>query len=89
MEVDHYRPAQRCYKCYKVGHRIRDCRSNAPVNAVNSTNHIGENDKKKDMICWYCAGRGHFKRECRKRQADLGRNKNDDRPRENKTNMET
>ena len=88
MEVDHYRPAQRCFKCHKVGHRIKDCRSKTHVNAFDNAKPSGSNDRKKDMLCWYCAKKGHFKNECRKRQADQGRDKYNPRPRENQTSQE-
>ena len=88
MEVDHYRPAQRCFKCHKIGHKSRDCRSKRQVHAVVNASAPMENDRKKEMLCWYCNKKGHFKRECRKRQADLGRGRNSPRPRENQTNQE-
>ena len=88
MVVDHYRPAQRCFKCHKIGHRSKDCRSKPQVNAVVNTNSSREYDKKGEMLCWYCNKKGHFKRECRKRQADQGRDRNNPRPRQNQSNPE-
>ncbi|MCG7883674.1 MAG: zinc finger domain-containing protein, partial [Candidatus Thiodiazotropha endolucinida] len=39
MEVDHYRPVQRCFKCHRAGHKSKDCRSKARVNAVTNNDH--------------------------------------------------
>lgn len=88
MEVDHYRPALRCFKCHKIGHKSKDCRAKAHVSAVVNSNQPTSDDRKKEMLCWYCSKKGHFKRECRKRQADLGRDKNNPRPREGQTRSE-
>ena len=74
MEVDHYRPVLRCFKCNKKGHRAKDCKIRQSVNAVQSQSNPP--DYRKDMLCWYCQKKGHFKKDCRKRQADLaGANK--------------
>ena len=73
MEVDHYRPARRCYKCNKTGHLAKDCRSKPRINAVDNTKEHNAKDYKKEMTCWNCAKKGHFKHECRKRLADLNR----------------
>ncbi|MET0107141.1 MAG: hypothetical protein ABW072_18665 [Sedimenticola sp.] len=88
MEVDHYRPTQRCFKCHKVGHKSRDCKVKSQIHAVAYTGGQKESDKVKDMLCWYCNKKGHFKRECRKRQADLGRCRNSYRPREDHMKQE-
>lgn len=76
MEVDHYRPARRCFKCNKTGHLAKNCHPKPRVNAVDNAKSQGGADHKKEMICWYCAKKGHFKKECRKRQADLNRGRN-------------
>ena len=73
MEVDHYSPARRCYKCNKTGHLAKDCRSKPCINAVDNTKEHNAKHYKKEMTCWYCAKKGHFKHECRKRLADLNR----------------
>ena len=71
MEVDHYRPAPRCFKCNKKGHKAKDCRVRPRVNAVESTGSNQNQNYTNDKVCWYCRKKGHFKRDCRKRQADL------------------
>lgn len=70
MEVDHFRPVIRCFKCNMKGHRAKFCKAKQQVNAVD-TKATNQSYNRKDMLCWYCNGRGHFKRDCRKRQADL------------------
>lgn len=69
MEIDHYRPTFRCFKCNKKGHKSKDCRVKQQVNAVDS--RAKQSDYYKDIICWYCNNKGHIKRDCRKRQLDL------------------
>lgn len=89
MEVDHYRPVQRCFKCHRVGHKSKDCRSKARVNAVTNNDHPMQTEGKRELLCWYCGKKGHFKRECRKRQAEQGRgNNNNPRPRGNQNSPE-
>ena len=73
MEVDHYWQARRCFKCHKRRHLAKDCYPNPRVNAVDSAKQHTATDYKKDMTCWYCAKKGHFKHECRKRLADPNR----------------
>lgn len=70
MDVDHYRPAPRCFKCNRKGHSARDCKARPQVNAVENTNKYSPNPSQ-DRLCWYCNMNGHFKRDCRKRQADF------------------
>ena len=88
MEVDHYRPAPRCFKCHLVGHRSKDCRSKTDVNAVVNIKQPMGNDGKRDMLCWYCGRKGHFKRECRKRQAEQGRGSYNPKPLGNQASQE-
>ena len=88
MEVDHYRPAPRCFKCHRVGHRSKDCRSKTDVNAVVNIKQPMGNDGKRDMLCWYCGRKGHFKRECRKRQAEQGRGSYNPKPLGNQASQE-
>lgn len=51
MEVDHYRPMQRCFKCHKIGHKSKDCRSKAQVNTVVNANRPSDIDVERDMLC--------------------------------------
>lgn len=88
MEVDHYRPVSRCYNCHRKGHKGKDCKVKAHVNAVEQAKSYQGVDKKKEMLCWYCGKKGHFKIECRKRQADFGRGNNSPKPRGNQVNQE-
>lgn len=47
MEVDYYRPPQRCFKCNKIGHRARDCKPNPHVNAVNENRPSNDKEGRK------------------------------------------
>nr|GEZ83103.1 hypothetical protein [Tanacetum cinerariifolium] len=53
----------RCYKCNKIGHLARDCRS--PTNANVSNNQRGNGAGQK-ATCYECGAQGHFKRNCPK-----------------------
>lgn len=70
MEVDHYRPAPRCFKCHKGGHRAKDCKVRPQVNALENVTP-NQGSFSQERLCWYCNRKGHLKRDCRKRQADL------------------
>lgn len=70
MEVDHYRPAPRCFRCKRTGHRAKDCKAKITVNSVEGTDK-NQGYNGQDRLCWYCNKKGHFKRDCRKRQYDL------------------
>nr|GEY72984.1 hypothetical protein [Tanacetum cinerariifolium] len=53
----------RCYKCNKIGHLARDCRS--PTNANVANNQRG-NEAGQKVTCYECGVQGHFKRYCPK-----------------------
>nr|GFD06628.1 hypothetical protein [Tanacetum cinerariifolium] len=53
----------RCYKCNKIGHLARDCRS--PTNANVANNQRGNGAGQK-ATCYECGAQGHFKRNCLK-----------------------
>ncbi|GKE76678.1 putative reverse transcriptase domain-containing protein, partial [Tanacetum coccineum] len=55
--------APKCYKCNRVGHLARDCRS--PTNANTANNQRGTGTGQKPT-CYECGAQGHFKRECLK-----------------------
>nr|GFB11341.1 hypothetical protein [Tanacetum cinerariifolium] len=53
----------RCYKCNKIGHLARDCRSPKNANVANNQRGNGAGQK---ATCYECGAQGHFKRNCLK-----------------------
>ena len=58
------------------------------MNAVVNIKQPMGNDGKRDMLCWYCGRKGHFKRECKKRKAEQGRGSNNLKPLGNQASQE-
>ncbi|GKF83834.1 putative reverse transcriptase domain-containing protein, partial [Tanacetum coccineum] len=65
---------QKCYKCNKVGHFARDCRSNGNTNVANTQKGNGGAPKGND--CFECGAPGHFKRDFPKLKNKDGGNGN-------------
>ncbi|GKA20499.1 reverse transcriptase domain-containing protein [Tanacetum coccineum] len=69
--------APKCYKCNRVSHLARDCRS--IVNA-NTTNNQRDTRAGQKPTCYECGAQGHFKRGCPKlknnHRGNQGRNGN-------------
>nr|GFC40275.1 hypothetical protein [Tanacetum cinerariifolium] len=61
----------RCYKCNKIGHLARDCRS--PTNANVANNQRGNGAGQK-ATCYKCGAQGHFKRNCPKLKTNNNNN---------------
>ena len=53
MEIDHFR-GMRCFKCKKVGHRSKDCKS---VQVVSQS-------QNRKIKCWGCGIEGHILNNC-------------------------
>nr|GEY06565.1 hypothetical protein [Tanacetum cinerariifolium] len=53
----------RCYKCNKISHLARNCRSLTNANVANNQRGNGADQK---ATCYECGAQGHFKRNCPK-----------------------
>ncbi|GJR35416.1 reverse transcriptase domain-containing protein [Tanacetum coccineum] len=66
----------RCYKCNKVGHFARDCKSTTNANVANNQRGTGMGQKS---TCHECGAQGHFRRYCPKLNNNNNNNKNNNR----------
>nr|GFA65559.1 putative reverse transcriptase domain-containing protein [Tanacetum cinerariifolium] len=64
----------KCYKCGKIRHYARDCRSIGNTNATNNQGGNGPNPRGNS--CFECGNPGHFKRDCPKLNNKNGGNRN-------------
>ncbi|GJS34427.1 putative reverse transcriptase domain-containing protein [Tanacetum coccineum] len=66
----------RCYKCNKVGHFARDCKSTTNANVANNQRGTGMGQKS---TCHECGAQGHFRRYCPKLNNNNNNNNNNNR----------
>nr|GEU67609.1 putative reverse transcriptase domain-containing protein [Tanacetum cinerariifolium] len=66
--------SQKCHKCNKVGHFVRDCRSSGNTNVANAQRDNRANPKGNG--CFESGAPVHFKRDCPKLKNKDGRNVN-------------
>lgn len=66
MDVDHYRPVRRCFKCKQTGHLANKC-TIKHINFVQTNRRQTQNSVRDwtQVICWNCGQRGHYKRHCK------------------------
>lgn len=73
MEVDHYRPPRRCFKCHRQGHTATNCRQRTverkSVNTVNNESEQNANRlrRRPNIVCYRCHKLGHIRAECNQR----------------------
>ncbi|GJU29228.1 putative reverse transcriptase domain-containing protein [Tanacetum coccineum] len=67
-------PRSTIWKCNKVGHFARDCKSSSNINVANTQKGNGANPKGNGYF--ECGAPGHFKRDCPKLKNKDGGNRN-------------
>jgi hypothetical protein len=83
MEVDRMGEDRSCYKCNKKGHLAKDCHKDSPRGRGGPTQRGGHGGpsgrgrgrdgparSKTDLVCYYCANKGHKRPECRSLKKD-------------------
>ena len=63
----HYRPTGQCFHCKKWDHKARDCTfRRKQINFVENSSYRAR-PSMKEIVCWRCNKKGHFKRDCKER----------------------
>jgi hypothetical protein len=75
MDVDYYRPQNKCFKCNTFGHWAKNCKSKAiNIRHVHSVDAPNSNSSPS-FTCWNCGKPGHLNRNCRKKSKQTRKTK--------------
>ena len=74
LQVEPERKAQKCYNCYRFGHKKAECTVGVRCRRCGGADHLAAGCKtEEDVIkatCGYCREEGHTKGECQAKRTD-------------------